>query len=103
MCTKTSISIRAPRLLAALLFLPFALPLLSQANGSTTPAVIDEKGPPASNNSPLGPDSQPHPSVAAGKTFTFELVNSRIFPGTTRTITVYVPAAYQGNKAACVY
>ena len=57
----------------------------------------------ASDNYPLGPDSQPHASVAAGKTFTFELTDSKIFPGTARTITVYVPAAYQGDKPACVY
>jgi sugar lactone lactonase YvrE/enterochelin esterase-like enzyme len=31
------------------------------------------------------------------------MTNSKIFPGTTRTITVYVPAAYQGDKPACVY
>ncbi len=44
-----------------------------------------------------------HPSVAAGKTFSFAWNDSKIFPGTTRTITVYVPAAYQAGKPACVY
>ena len=38
-----------------------------------------------------------------GQTFTFPLTDSAIFPGTARTITVYVPAAYQGDKPACVY
>ena len=65
--------------------------------------MIDETVPPASDNYPLGPDSQPHASVAAGKTFTFTLTDSKIFPDTTRTITVYVPAAYKGDKPACVY
>ena len=60
--------------------------------------------PPASDNYPLGPDSQPHPAVPVGQTFTFPLTTStEFFPGTTRTITVYVPAAYQGDKPACVY
>ncbi len=88
-------------LLGAALFLPASLPIWSQA--SPPPPVIDETVPAASDNYVLGPDSQPHPSVAAGKTIKFNLTDSRIFPGTTRTITVYVPAAYQGDKPACVY
>jgi gluconolactonase len=81
------------------LFLPASLPVLSQSS----PPAIDETVPPPSDNYALGPDSQPHASVAAGKTFSFELTDSKIFPGTSRTITVYVPAAYQGDKPACVY
>jgi gluconolactonase len=76
------------------------LPAWPQA---TPPPVIDETVPPASDNYSLGPDSQPHASVAAGKTFKFELTDSRIFPGTARTITVYIPASYRGDKPACVY
>jgi gluconolactonase len=41
--------------------------------------------------------------IAAGTTFQFEMADSKIFPRTKRTITVYVPAAYQGDKPACVY
>ena len=78
----------------------FLLPVLLRAQ---VPPVIDETVPAESNNYPPGPDSQPHPGVAAGKVFTFKLENSKIFPDTTRTITVYVPAAYQGDKPACVY
>jgi gluconolactonase len=90
------------RLLALVVFVPCALPLLSQ-DQSSTPPVIDETVPPAFNNYALGPDSLAHPTVAVGKTFKFDMKDSKIFPGTSRTITVYIPAAYQGNKPACVY
>ncbi len=89
-------------LLGAALLLSASLGAWSQDNGAVPP-VIDEAVPPPSNNYPLGPDSQPQASVAAGKTFTFQLTDSQIFPGTARTITVYLPAAYKGDKAACVY
>ncbi len=92
----------ATGLLSAALVLTGALLTLSQVRGSAPPA-IDETVPPPSDNYALGPDSQPHSSVTAGRTFTFELTDSRIYPGTARTITVYVPAAYQGDKPACVY
>jgi gluconolactonase len=87
-----------PGALAAMLLLPcFAF------GQSAPPPVIDETVPPASDSYSLGPDSQPHPSVVAGKTFTFQMTDSEIFPGTVRTITVYVPAGYRGDKPACVY
>jgi gluconolactonase len=89
------------RFLRVALVLASALPAFSQVRDSAP--TIEETVPPQSDNYALGPDSQPHPSVAAGKTFTFELTNSRIYPGTARTITVYIPAAYQGDKPACVY
>ncbi|HEY3756783.1 MAG TPA: alpha/beta hydrolase-fold protein [Opitutaceae bacterium] len=50
-----------------------------------------------------GPDSRPMPGVPRGETFAFEFSGSHIFPGTTRTVTVYVPAEYRGDKPACVY
>jgi gluconolactonase len=89
---------------AVALFLPASLSAFSQAVGSASPPpVIDETVPAPSDNYLLGADSQPNSSVATGKTFKFDLTDSKIFPGTTRTITVYVPAAYQGGKPACVY
>jgi sugar lactone lactonase YvrE/enterochelin esterase-like enzyme len=94
----------AQGLLAAALLFPAFLPARPQAiDAASPPPVIDETVPVQSDNYPLGPDSQPNPTVAAGSSFTFELTNSRIFPGTTRTITVYVPAEYKGDKPACVY
>lgn len=50
-----------------------------------------------------GPDSLPQEGVPKGKTFSFRMENSKIFPGTSRNITVYVPAQYKGDKPACVY
>ena len=89
---------------AGLLGLALCVPVMSQVNNSASrPQAIDETVPPPSDHYPLGPDSLVHPSVAAGKTFSFAWNDSKIFPGTTRTITVYVPAAYQADKPACVY
>src|SRR5258706_1540857 len=50
-----------------------------------------------------GPDSEPQSDVPKGKIFEFTLEHSKIFPGTNRKITVYVPAEYAADKPACVY
>jgi enterochelin esterase-like enzyme len=65
--------------------------------------VIDESVPPPFDAYALSPDSRPQASTPAGKTFSFELTGSKIFPNTVRTITVYIPAAYKGDKPACLY
>ena len=78
-----------------------SLPAFCQTPGA--PSAIDESVPPASDNYPLPPDAKPIAGVAAGTTFKFELTESKVFPDTSRTITVYVPAEYQGDKPACVY
>jgi enterochelin esterase-like enzyme len=62
---------------------------------ATSPAEIDSYEP--------GPDSKPQPGVPKGSTFSFKFADSKIFPGTSRTITVYVPAQYKGDQPACVY
>ena len=67
------------------------------------PQAIIEEVPPASNNYNLGPDSLPHAEVPAGKTFSFEMADPKTFPGTVRTISVYIPAQYHPDKPACVY
>jgi gluconolactonase len=79
-----------------------SVPSFSQTPGGPPPA-IDETVPAASDNYPLPTDAKPIAGVAAGTTFKFELIESKIFPGTTRTIIVYVPAEYQGDKPACLY
>ena len=58
---------------------------------------------PVNNDFPLGPDSQKQPGVPEGKTFEFVFGQSKFFSGTTRDITVYVPAQYKAEKPACVY
>jgi enterochelin esterase-like enzyme len=45
----------------------------------------------------------PQPGVPKGKIFEFTFGDSHIFPGTSRKITVYVPAGYRAEKPACVY
>jgi gluconolactonase len=51
----------------------------------------------------LGPDSRPQPGVPKGETSEFIFDHSRIYPGTSRKITVYVPAEYKGDKPAYIY
>jgi gluconolactonase len=80
--------------------IPFAAAQDSQAN---TAPVFNEQFPPPFDKYPLGPDSTPHPDIPTGKTFKFEITDSRIYPDTTRTITVYIPAEYTGNKPACTF
>src|SRR5689334_4811278 len=50
-----------------------------------------------------GPDSKVQPGVPRGQVFTFTFASSKIFPGTTREIKVYVPAQYRAEKPACLY
>jgi len=50
-----------------------------------------------------GPDSLPKPGVPKGELIKFDFADSRIFPGTTRKVTVYVPKQYDPAKPACVY
>ncbi len=52
---------------------------------------------------PPPPESRRRQDVPVGKRFQFTLDGSRIFPGTTRNITVYVPAQYKADRPACVY
>jgi gluconolactonase len=65
--------------------------------------IFAQTTPPASDDYPLGPESLPHPGVPAGKTFTFEMKSSQVFPDSVHTVTVYIPAEYTGEKPACLY
>jgi enterochelin esterase-like enzyme len=51
----------------------------------------------------LTPDSEEQPGVPKGKLETFTWDQSRVFPGTTRTVTVYVPAQYDAARPAAVF
>jgi gluconolactonase len=50
-----------------------------------------------------GPDSKPQPGVPVGELIKFDFSQSKVFPGTTRHVTVYVPRQYDPAKPACVY
>lgn len=41
--------------------------------------------------------------VPKGEILKFVFDNSKIFPGTVREVSVYVPVQYRGDKAACLY
>ncbi|HEY5080242.1 MAG TPA: hypothetical protein VII43_10355, partial [Opitutaceae bacterium] len=50
-----------------------------------------------------GPDSVVQPGVPQGELIKFDFADSRIFPGTTRQVTVYVPKSYDPATPACVF
>ena len=52
---------------------------------------------------PITEDSKPHDGVPKGEVLKFILEGSKIFPGTTRNVTVYVPRQYDPAKPACVW
>jgi gluconolactonase len=93
--------------LARRLFLPALFTVIYSANLSAQMppkgSVYEPEIPIESNDYTPGPDSQIQAGVPAGKIFKFDLIDSKIFPGTTRTITVYIPAAYTPKNPACLY
>lgn len=52
---------------------------------------------------PVDPASIEQPGVPKGEILKFVFENSKIFPGTSREISIYVPAQYKETKPACVY
>lgn len=49
------------------------------------------------------PASVEQAGVPKGEILKFPFENSKIFPGTWREVSVYIPAQYKGDKPACVY
>jgi sugar lactone lactonase YvrE/enterochelin esterase-like enzyme len=83
-----------------LLVLTSSLALADPAPPAGAPDAAAE---PLGDHSKPGPDSKKQPGVPAGTQFGFKFDASKVFPGTVRSITVYVPAQYKGDKPACVY
>lgn len=81
----------------------FVLLVLSSLAMGQTRSADSASYPSGWDDYQVGPDSQRHPDVPKGKTFQFRFDSSKIFPGTVRTISVYVPAQYKADKPACVY
>ncbi len=52
---------------------------------------------------PSHPDSVVQPGVPQGELLVREFADSKIFPGTTREVTVYVPQQYDPARPACVH
>ena len=66
--------------------------------GSAVAAVSEDAG--AAKYEP--PAIKPE-DILPGTTKQFTFSQSKIFPGTTREVTVFIPAQYDGKKSACVY
>ena len=79
-----------------------ALALAGSASLARRAAAADDARRPNDRYVP-GADSKPQLGVPEGKSFQFIFDHSKIFPGTSRTITVYVPAQYTAEKPACLY
>jgi enterochelin esterase-like enzyme/sugar lactone lactonase YvrE len=50
----------------------------------------------------VAPDIKPE-AILAGQIKNATFVRSRLFPGTVRQVTVFIPAQYDGSSPACVY
>ncbi len=57
----------------------------------------------AADEYPQHPDSKKQEGVPQGELIKFTFDKSKVFPGTTREVTVYVPKQYDGKTPACVY
>ena len=57
----------------------------------------------ANDEWPVHSDSIENPDVPKGEILTFTFDDSKVFPGTSRKIWVYVPAQYDGTQPACLY
>ncbi len=80
--------------------LPMKLPrLLAAALWFAAPAAFIH----AADDYRPGPDSRRQSGVPQGELIKFQLANSKIYPGTTREVTVYVPKQYDPARPACVY
>ncbi|MGV3484510.1 MAG: alpha/beta hydrolase [Planctomycetaceae bacterium] len=73
----------------------FALAVGVTTAGAATPEVVP--GPYMH-----GPDSSPQEGVPRGKVSQFELTDSKVFPGTKRRYSVYVPAQYDSKTPAAL-
>ncbi|MDB4927232.1 SMP-30/gluconolactonase/LRE family protein [Mucilaginibacter sp.] len=52
---------------------------------------------------PVDSASVIHAGVPKGELVQLKFNDSKIYPGTTRNVTIYVPAQYDGKKPACLY
>ncbi|MES2595240.1 MAG: RICIN domain-containing protein [Verrucomicrobiota bacterium] len=57
-----------------------------------------EPAPPAYTAPEIKPEA-----IKEGRIETFQFTQSRVFPGTVREVTIFIPAQYEASKPACVY
>ena len=74
-----------------------ALPLCFLVAAAAAPAAAPAE------DYPVHPDSIVQAGVPKGETIRFVLEGSRVFPGTSREVFVYVPRQYDPARPACVY
>lgn len=67
------------------------------AAGLLLPAVS-----PAEPDYPVSEDSKPHDGVPKGEVLKFSFEKSKIFPGTYRDYSIYIPKQYDPAKPACL-
>src|SRR6476659_1983030 len=52
---------------------------------------------------PVDPASVEQSNIPKGEVLKFTFNNSKIYPGTTREVSVYIPRQYTADKPACLY
>lgn len=102
---STRLQIGKAALLACWMMFAAVVALHAQTESSSEPlgGTYEPSIPPMTNNYSLTEDSKPHLGVPHGERFEFQFTNSKIFPHTTRTITVYVPTEYKSGTSAVVW
>jgi enterochelin esterase-like enzyme len=84
-----------PRFLAVLLFAWTLACTSADAQKPKAPSPDDQYVP--------GPDSEPQPNVPKGTVTKYSWNDSKVFPGTVRDYSVYVPKQYDPAKPACIF
>lgn len=82
---------------------PWQLSLLLLSWAGFCVAADAPKPSPDDQYKKLVPDSMEQPGVPKGVLEKFTWDKSKVFPGTTRDVTVYVPAQYDSTKPAAVF
>jgi enterochelin esterase-like enzyme len=65
-------------------------------------ALIASLNPRSQAGYELGPDSKEQPGVPKGELIVLTFADSKVYPGTTRKVQIYVPKQYDPNTPACV-
>jgi enterochelin esterase family protein len=87
----------------AMISRPLATALLVLATACASAQTPKPKTPSPDDQYVPGPDSLPQPGVPKGTVTKHSWNNSRIYPGTVREYSVYVPKQYDPAKPACVF
>ncbi|HTH49679.1 MAG TPA: alpha/beta hydrolase-fold protein [Candidatus Limnocylindria bacterium] len=89
-------------LAAATLFLASAFAQTANPPKTNSVRRAETRFPKPEVKYPLGPDSQRKDGVPQGKVTDYEWKDSKVFPGTIRHWSIYVPAQYDATKPAAL-